>query len=90
MTIDDIKVAMKHSHWFDSDTMRFFGTRLSKVYSGDGGHYFVTSEKPPHGSRAYSVRRFLPDIPTIRTIGEFCSMNRTQAHSKAKQLSELE
>lgn len=49
-------------HWFDRDSMRFFGTRLAATaYSADAGAsaYFVTSERPPHGgskSGRYRVR----------------------------------
>ena len=50
-------------HYFDADTMRFFGSRLPDgvLY---GGRYFITSEKQPnHGSgnhpRMYSVREAL-------------------------------
>lgn len=45
-------VTANGSHWFDADTMRFFGTRIdgSKVY---GGRVFVASHQPPHGPRVY-------------------------------------
>lgn len=69
-TINDIKAAVRAtgSHWFDPDTMRFFGTRVSEtVYQGSGGVYFVTSEKPPHGPRQCTVRRFNPDTADIAT-----------------------
>ena len=74
------------SHWFDEDTMRFFRTRLSgTVYQGPGGIYFVTSEKPPHGPRAHSVRQYRPADRKIDTVGEFCSMTRSQAIALAKR-----
>ena len=61
------------SHWWDRDSMRFFGTRLcGNVQQGPGGIYFATSEKPPHDRRKYSVRRYLPDLKKIETVGEFC------------------
>ena len=32
------------SHWWDPDTMRFFGTKVvSGVWEGPGGIYFITS-----------------------------------------------
>jgi hypothetical protein len=65
------------SHWFDPDTMRFFGTRVlnGTVFQGDGGVYFVTSEwdgfrGKDEGKRAYTVRKFVPDSADIETIGE--------------------
>ena len=72
MTINDIKNAVRAagSHWFDPDTMRFFGTKIeSPVYQGDGGVYFVTSEDTfDRESREYKVRQFKDD--SIETIGE--------------------
>ena len=63
------------NHFFDSDSMRFFDSRiLSKVY---GGRYFVTSEQF-HGTtgsepRHYSVRVVTYDSGRldIDTVGDF-------------------
>jgi hypothetical protein len=69
-------------HWFDSDTMRFFKTKLPTVaYEGDAGVLFVTSEVDPSGVRAYSVRRQNVD-GTIKTVGAFHSY-KTSAAAKA-------
>lgn len=89
-TINAIKDAVraKGSHWFDPDTMRFFKTRISdKVYQGQGGVYFVTSEEDPSGKRAYSVRSFDPATANIDTVGDFHSMDRSQAHREARRLA---
>lgn len=77
------------SHYFDADTMRFFGSRvLDGVY---GGRFFVTSERTGFdrsSPRAYSVREFMPD-GTIETYGEFngyatAGTARTAARNAAK------
>jgi hypothetical protein len=71
-TIAEIREQNKASgyHWFDKDTMRFFGCRI--VSDVIGGRYFLTSEQPPQGPRAYSIREAGPD-GDIETVGEFCS-----------------
>lgn len=78
------------SHWWDKDTMRFFGTRVSaQVYQGPGGVYFVTSEKPPHGKRSYSVRQYHPRTKDVDTVGEFCELSRATAHRQASKLAAM-
>ena len=71
ITIDDIKTANKvrHHHFFDPETIRFFNSRtLPEVYSGPGGVFFVTSEKMSDDSpRLYTVRHFYPDTGSITT-----------------------
>lgn len=60
--------------WFSKDTMRFFGTRLLGAPASTAcGVYFVSSEKPPHGPRRYSVRKFDPRDCTVDTVGEVCA-----------------
>jgi len=74
-TINAIKEAMRAegSHWFDPDSMQFFGSQIdSQVYQGPGGVYFVSSEKPPHDRRKWSVRQFVPEGADIHTLGTFC------------------
>jgi len=69
--IADIKCANRvyGRYFFEPDTMRFFGSRvLDEVY---GGRYYVTSEKPPYGPRAYTVRRAGSE-GEITTIGKVC------------------
>jgi uncharacterized protein (TIGR02996 family) len=54
-------VAAAGGNWFTPDAMSFFGTRLhGEPIHGPGGVYFVTSEQPPHGPRAFTVRHFEP------------------------------
>ena len=60
-TIDELtKYANDHgSHFFDADTMRFFGSRiLDGVTVHNGRAYFVTSERDNYGNqpRRYSAR----------------------------------
>ena len=73
------------NHWFKPDTLRFFGSRVGEdVY---GGRLFVTSEKPPHGARAWSIRAALDD-GTIETVGEFLGYgSRAAAHRAARALA---
>jgi hypothetical protein len=90
-TINEIKDAVRAtgSHWFDPGTMRFFGSRIGEtVYQGPGGIYFITSEKPPHTQRAYTVRQFTPP-GDIDTIGEVASMGRSEAIREAKRLAAM-
>ena len=85
-------------HWFDKDTMRFFGTRLGEQKRiSDTEAAFVTTEKNPSGERKASVRLatlthekredgwFNVKID-IRTIGEFHSLTRAQAKTQLKKL----
>ena len=53
--------------WFDPASMKFFSTRIESEILG--GKYFVTSEQPPHGPRAFTVRAF-DSQGSIDTVGE--------------------
>ena len=90
-TINDIQTAMRvrGSHWWDPDTMRSFGCRIcGPAWNGPGGVYFVSSEKPPHGPREYTIRQFLPDTADIRTAGAFMECaTRATAISRARRLA---
>ena len=60
-TIDELRDYANDcgSHFFDADTMRFFGSRiLDGVTVHDGRAYFVTSERDNYGGqpRLYSAR----------------------------------
>lgn len=62
------------SHFFDRDTMRLFGSRVPAfAVAGPGGTFFATSERPPHGPRAYTVRQVHlgPGPFRISTVGTF-------------------
>jgi hypothetical protein len=92
MTISDIKAEHKRlhhgGHFFDADTMRFFRSRIgSRVFTGPGGIFFVTSEQRTgmdgtERPRTYTVRQFNPLDGDIRTVGEFGGY-RTEAAAKA-------
>ena len=55
-------------HWFEDDTMQFFKTRLESDLID--GLYFISSERGPHGPRAFSVR-MADEEAHIQTIGDF-------------------
>ena len=56
-------------HWFDADTLRFFGSRISEA-SFDG-RYFVTSEDNfDRSARSYSIREAMSD-GRVATVGDF-------------------
>lgn len=90
-------------HWFDSDTMRFFRTRLPQGgYCTEDGRYtfFVTSEQPLRGSRGYTVRVLIapedattsPSHPTpkpheIETVEPFNALTRSTAVRRAADLA---
>lgn len=88
-TVEQIKrrVASTGSHWFDAETMRGFGTRVSSiVYPVADGAFFVTSEYTGFNrdGRAYTVR-FADDNGNITNVGEFLQYRtRDAAHRAAK------
>ncbi len=56
-------------YWFSPDTMEFFETIIeSEVIAGQ---YFISSEKPPHVPRAFTIRR-ANEQAHISTIGTLC------------------
>jgi hypothetical protein len=62
--------------FFDPYTMLFFGSTIYiDVYEGNGGVYFITSEKQyrddlPH---LFHVRKFDETTASIYTVGEFAT-----------------
>jgi hypothetical protein len=88
-TMDQIKraVAATGSHWFDADTLAWFGSRISSVvYPVPDGALFVTSEFTgfERASRAYTVR-LATDDGSVSTVGEFLQYKtRDAAHRAAK------
>ena len=76
-------------HWFEPSTMRFFKSRLAELgYEGPCGVFFVSSEKGPHGVRAFSVRQ-LAGPGRINTIGEFQAYGTSKAaHRAARRCAE--
>jgi hypothetical protein len=85
MTKDQLRTALTlaGSHFFDPDTMRFFGSRLCAVLppARDGRIYFVTSEarpawngyasQTPAGPRLYTVHSWNGRSATTETHGAF-------------------
>ncbi len=69
--ITEVKEANKANggHWFQPDTLRFFGSRIEGGILR--GQYFITSEQPPHGPRQFSLR-LAHDNGEIDTMGNFC------------------
>lgn len=78
ISINEIQRRMRDagSHWWDRDSMRFFGTRVaSSVYSGPGGVFFVTRDGRNFdwretGNTGYSVREYRVDANDIKTRGD--------------------
>lgn len=81
------------SHWWDPDTMRFWGTRVcGPVYQGDDGIFFVTSEwDGPHGKecglRAYTVRSYTPATHDVGTVGEMGQYDDRRTAQRAAKRS---
>lgn len=90
-SIDEI-MALHTGHWFDKDTLRFFGSRISKrVYPAPNGTYFVSSERNGDSPRLYTVRLAFLDAgkAEIRTVGEFQGfVTSAAAHRAAAALAE--
>jgi len=92
-SIDDIKRANERAgyRFFDADTMRGFGSRVSEnVYRGkDGTTLFCISNKDFRGNREYKVCRSMPQ-GNIEYIGDsdefpagytFSTLAKAQAHA---------
>lgn len=95
MTQQELKqaVASTGSHFFDAETMRWFGSRLcgEPVTDATGAVWFVTSERDSHGAawggrRMYSVRSW--NGQTIDTVGGFgAHATRSSALSAMRRLA---
>ena len=73
MSYDNLNAVMRANdeagrHWFKDDTIQFFKTKLETNLID--GRYFITSERGPHGPRAFSVRMADEDAH-IQTVGDF-------------------
>lgn len=67
----------RRGHWFDRETMRFFGTIIQPSMldlDGAGVTLFVTSEKPPHGRRAYCLRAYLWGAAEVVSLTDVASI----------------
>ena len=91
MNMAEIKRANKDAgqYFFEPDTLRFFGSRISEQVYGDG--YFVTSEQGRsgfgslghawNGQRLYTVRRAMADgsIDTVSEFGEYATLREAKS-----------
>jgi len=88
--IDIRNIKRRHQgHWFDTDTMRFFRSRIAQTATvKDGKAYFVSSEQFNYSSpRLYSVRVCDMETGEIDTLGEFQQYGTSrQAQATIKQL----
>lgn len=81
MTMLEVQSAHRNKrdiNWFDPEAMKFFRTKLESVGFIDEARnrvWFVTSEKPPHGKRQYSIRYMDLKTGWVETEGEFCSIS---------------
>ncbi len=67
-----------NGHWFDDETLRYFKTRFpSGFWDVEQARVtlFVTTERPPTGERAATVRAYLWDNGRIATLGPFCEVS---------------
>ena len=85
MTISEVKsiIKSKGHHFFDKDTMKYWGTRIETSVFKNG--CFVTSEDNYNKTeRLYTVRRF--DGESIDTIGEFQQYKTKESAREAARL----
>lgn len=95
MDIGEIQKAVRDSgsHFFDSDTMRFFRSRCdNETFTAPNGWLFVTSEqrRSMAGSleaREYTVRALCVHdgrlcIQTMGTLGQFSTLRRARAAAR--------
>lgn len=73
-TISELKALNEKNGgcWFGKAEKRFFGTRIESGVIA--GHYFITSEQPPHDRRKFTIRSF-DAVGDVDTVGEFCAYN---------------
>ena len=58
-------------HWFEPDTLRFFGSEIGRdTVPVAGGWIFVTREESPCGGKAWTAR-IAKDSGDVDTVGEF-------------------
>lgn len=69
------RLANPQGHWFSPSTLRFFKSRIADIYRVPNADcwLFISSEKGPSGTRAYTVRKMTGG--DIRDVGGF------QAHA---------
>lgn len=92
LTVAAIKKAMNAagSHWWDRDSMSFFGTVVkSPVYSGVGGDFFVTEDGRSFGwrqerNKGFTIRQYDREKNTISTFD-----SRVGRHSDLQEAIDL-
>lgn len=79
-------------HWFEQSAMRFFNSRLGATQLvGTRFRLFVTSEKPPHGPRAYCVRQLDLGTGDIDTLAPgICGIATRSTAVRAMQRAAVE
>ena len=85
MTISEVKatVIANGGHFFDRDTMKYWGTRIETGVFKNG--CFVTSEDNlDRTERLYTIRRFTGEL--IYTVGKFQQYETKEAARKAARL----
>lgn len=72
-----------HKHFFDTETMRFFHSRVvMSSWNGDG--LFITSEKfDAQSPRRYSIRRGNLTTFDVDSVGEFQQYNSSSSAQSA-------
>ena len=79
-------------HWFDKDSMRFFGTRFPSGFRDVPEArvtLFLTTDKSPHDPRAASIRAYRWDAAQIGTLGEFNAHSLTVAGKAMDLLADM-
>lgn len=96
--IKDKYIYTSQGHWFNPDTMRFFGTRLTSGFKkiDDQNYLFITSDKDFQGKRKRSVRhlkmtvnpnKFCGYDMAINTVKGYFNVNVYQAEKALKELT---
>ena len=75
--------------WFSKGAMAFFGTRIEAQGKVFANRFFITSEQPPFGPRAYSIREYDAHSDKIDTVGDFMRYKSEDAAiDKVKELTQ--
>ena len=75
-------------YFFSEGALRFFKSRIHDEVYGSG--YFVTSERPPYGPRAYTVRYAKPDGHIVHVSDFMAFSSRNGAHAAAARYAAAE
>lgn len=77
-------------HFFDAASMRFFNSKvLPYTYEGEGGVFFITSERFGTSTpEMFTVREFHPETGRVETFGEFNVLTEGRAKQIARAASQ--